>query len=496
LAGILTAGALIFGTPDNSYKIGNDVAYGQAATWAAACGLARNLAANATDPERARALRGNAEFSCRMADQFAQQERDEAIRQAGEAQAQGMRDAARIQAESNGNNCNQINENARAQQQQYEQRINILEGENRTLRDGNAQLRGGLEEGAKVINEYARIINEYARVINEYAKNEEEKNWTFGLPEVFTFNGWNDANGDGSWELSELPGIKNAFDSRTESIAAGALWKVRNCNLCKKKISLDIISLETKKSLNNYNEQIIGSDLPNTTPLTNFAVSPMDLIDLGGSKFRFLWRVNGVPAKYSDAVIMNLPTPAPQRNTCEMYAIFREITNDAEGINILEYRAEDINNIDLTKGSLIVNVLSGKKMENGKVILSSLDKTKKKLIGRTERDISLEGISTFLTPSNVVYYNYGTVFVGIGINGTVPNYSNPQDYLESMYMNGSGEYVLRAEFSNGVTCERKINIIVPENQPPVIENVPVAPENRPITPGCMPVVPRNLGCLF
>jgi hypothetical protein len=29
LAGILTAGALIFGAPDNSYKIGNDVAYGQ-----------------------------------------------------------------------------------------------------------------------------------------------------------------------------------------------------------------------------------------------------------------------------------------------------------------------------------------------------------------------------------------------------------------------------------------------------------------------------------
>ena len=131
------------------------------------------------------------------------------------------------------------------------------------------------------------------------------------VPEPFFFNYYIDKNNDNQWSLDEFIGIKEVFRS-DEPVRAVSFWKVVNGDLNGKRVTMDILGLDTNRVA--YNFGIVEEDPDNVIRLhngrwaTHYLIPVEELKEkVGGSRFRVIWNLDGKPQKYADFTVIDAP---------------------------------------------------------------------------------------------------------------------------------------------------------------------------------------------
>ncbi|MDP3027442.1 MAG: hypothetical protein Q8N63_07050 [Nanoarchaeota archaeon] len=104
--------------------------------------------------------------------------------------------------------------------------------------------------------------------------------------------------------------IKNVFKDN-DRIRAVSLWKVIDGDINGKKVTLDILGIDTNKIAYNCGEIKIDPDNVIRTSDYNMWSTHYDIYaneikeNVGGSRFRAIWNLNGEPKKYADLTIID-----------------------------------------------------------------------------------------------------------------------------------------------------------------------------------------------
>lgn len=242
-------------------------AYGGAGSYTALCNLWRFNSNMETDIKKKIAYANLANTYCMMAEQ-------EATNEAARIRADGERDAARIRAES-GRKLESIIQN-------YESRLNWL------------------EESFNKLNLRLNYLSRETKF--------------FSLAECLMFH-----NPEEARKCNQEKNRRVFRDD--ETIMASFEFKVNNCDLCNKAVTIDIINSETGEMIYNYGKVEIDpdniirmNDFPNDFWTAWYSFSAEDLLKkLGGNKFGIAWSVDKVPSRYDEFIILESEETRNQR---------------------------------------------------------------------------------------------------------------------------------------------------------------------------------------
>lgn len=175
----------------------------------------------------------------------------------------------------------------------------------------------------------------------------------------------------------------------------------------------------------------------------------------GYGNYRAVWLSNGEMIGYRDFELTQSEErkraqqeaeAAPAWCRLDLNYVLNE--NNKTFVSDVEYWR---NTLDLRKGQLNVSIITNKPGKT-KTIQRAYD-TNNNLI----RESSIERDSPAFQDSKrggVTSYIARQNFTGQG-----SSIGNPPDYLDSIYIRGSGDYILNVELSNGAKCEANVTII-------------------------------------
>jgi len=390
VGGIMIAGSMILGGGNSRM---NNNAYGGNGSNTILCNL-YNFNAQMEKNQQKKIVWANlANYFCMLSQQDMQRETDDAQRDAAKIRADGERDAARIRA---------------------------------------GQERGNQEKMNEGINE-------------QQAQSEFDPNWTNGLSEAFACNSIDISEGDVvSW--GRYVGIKQVF-REDEHITLSSLFNVRGCNLCGKKLEVEILGLETEKYYSPDRCRWI-IDVNSTQPniIWNYPCEINGshiLKKLSRSRtFTAMWKIEGITAQQSTFSII------PYSKTCQFVLNYEGESPISEGGRQI---------FDLSGGKLYFSIFADiPEKQNVKVILSSYKKNGKKL-GGTIYSASAERIIDPATYDYQLIPKFATNWTGMG-----SQMSSPPDYVDRIFLNGTGDYIVRAEFPGKVKCSAGVSVVVPK----------------------------------
>ena len=140
------------------------------------------------------------------------------------------------------------------------------------------------------------------------------------LSEAFFFKKYIDT--EKGWTEKSFVGIKNVFRS-DEDIYAASIWPVLNKDLNGKKVTLDVLGIDTGKTAQNFG--ICESD--NGDPVihineegvhfwgSHYRLPVSDLEKkVGGHRFRVIWELDREPKKTADFTIIDAPNPSHNKS--------------------------------------------------------------------------------------------------------------------------------------------------------------------------------------